>query len=236
VLDSPAIDRDRLEEGMGAQIASFAGALAAGMPRLGWKVGINVPAVQAHLGLAHPLVGWLDGRRCYRSGEVVTPPSGARLHVEPELCVALAAPVGADLSPAAALERVGGVCPALEIVDYAAGGSSLHDLLAHGMFHFGVVLGEWRDPALADGLGGALPELGVADGTPLVPTPGLVPGPIGEWLRFVAGYLETFGLSLDEGDVILSGSYSARAAPLAPGASVRADFGSLGRLELEAGG
>lgn len=44
-------DFDRYAPGMALQLEAFDKALAAGMPRLGWKVGINVPEVLGQLKL-----------------------------------------------------------------------------------------------------------------------------------------------------------------------------------------
>jgi 2-keto-4-pentenoate hydratase len=52
-----------LGDAMTEQLQRLDARLIAGMPRLGWKVGINVPEVQRQVGLTHALVGWLDGER-----------------------------------------------------------------------------------------------------------------------------------------------------------------------------
>jgi len=44
------VDVDRLATGTARQLAALRAAIARGAPRLGWKVGRNVPDVQAALG------------------------------------------------------------------------------------------------------------------------------------------------------------------------------------------
>ena len=44
---------------MARQLERFREAIAAGMPRVGWKIGINDPAAQERIGLSAPIVGWI---------------------------------------------------------------------------------------------------------------------------------------------------------------------------------
>ena len=58
-----ADDLEFLRPGMQVQLARRRDAIAQGMAPRGWKIGLNVAAVQAHFGLQGACVGWLDGRR-----------------------------------------------------------------------------------------------------------------------------------------------------------------------------
>jgi 2-keto-4-pentenoate hydratase len=226
------VDRERYAAGMEVQLARFHEALARGMPRRGWKVGINVPEMLERLGLDHSGVAWLDGWRLVRSGESFDAASGSRLHVEPELCLLIASAPRAGARPDAALRCVGSVAPALEIVNYAKPGSGFDDVVAHGMFHEGCVVGAWGELAQARDLGRRWPVLEVAAGPSPRPRADLVPEHLGELVGFVASFLEAFGERLEEGDLILSGSYTERAVPVTAGDAVRADFGLLGHVEV----
>jgi len=132
---------EKFAEGMRRQLDRFHAALAGGMPRRGWKIGINVPEVLRRLELPHPAVAWIDGRRVVPTGSRLSVPEGARLHVEPELALLLASAVPPDGSPDTALDGIVSVQPALEVVDYSPPTSGIDDLLAHGMFHHATVLG-----------------------------------------------------------------------------------------------
>jgi 2-keto-4-pentenoate hydratase len=223
-------DRERYAPGMARQLAALRAAEAAGMPRCGWKLGINVPEVLAGLGLTHPGVAWLDGRRRYAHGEDVPCPAPARLHVEPELCLELADDVPATADAASALARISRVAPAVELVDYARAGADLDAVVAHGMFHHGLVVGElraacpdaWPDPGR--------PLLEVAGRRAEPPRADLVPRQLGELVLFAARFLDAFGEALLAGDLLLSGSFCARAVPVRAGERVRADFGRLGEV------
>ncbi len=220
--------------GMERQLGALDAALAAGMPRRGWKVGINVPDVQARLGLIHAGVGWLDGRRVLASGDRLEASEGSRLHVEPELALEIAASLDAAPSRAEARRAIACVRPALEIVDYALPTRGLADLIAHSMFHRAVVLGRPGPPEAEPDLGRLWPVLQVGARSATASRRDLVAADLAELVQFVAAYLGAFGRTLAAGDLVLSGSYLAEALPLAPGDEIVARFGALGSVTLTA--
>jgi 2-keto-4-pentenoate hydratase len=220
---------------MTEQVAAMRARLAAGMPRRGWKVGINVPEVQRKLGLAHALVGWLDGDRILPSGAALAIPANSRLHVEPELCLRLAAPVAHGADHTAARAAVEAIAPALEIVDYAEPAASLTDVVRGSMFHSACVLGEWRAPPSQGGLAIASRvrlRVGARESEPA--RDDLVPRDAAELVLLVASVLAEAGERLLAGDLILSGSFTARALPLGPGQTAVAELGDFGRVTCTA--
>jgi 2-keto-4-pentenoate hydratase len=225
-----ALDAAPFAPGMARQLAALREALAAGMPRRGWKIGLNVPEVQRRLGLAHAGVGWLDGRRVVPSGALFPAPAGARLHVEAELALRLARAIPAGVGPDDALAAVAGVAPALELVDYARPASDLDDVVAGSMFHAACVLGPEQPPAVADAPGARPPLLRVDGAATPAPREDLVPAHLGEILALAADLLAAFGQGLAAGDLLLSGAFAERAVPLPPGSRAEADFGPLGRV------
>lgn len=221
---------------LAAQLDAMRARIAAGMPRCGWKVGINVPEIQAKLGLEHSLVGWLDGERIFSSGATISPAAGSRLHVEPELCLRLAEPVDAGANAAAARAAVDAVAPALEIVDYARPAKSLADVVQHSMFRSACVLGEWS----------GVPRRGVIDIVEQVrlrvnareserARADLVPNDIGDIVLLVARVLAEAGECLIAGDLILSGSFTAKVLALEPGQTATAELGAFGVVSCTAG-
>ena len=221
--------------GFVAQIEAMRARIAAGMPRRGWKVGINVPEIQAKLGLEHSLVGWLDGERILASGATLSIPPGSLFHVEPELCLRLETSVegGADLATARA--AVDAVAPALEIVDYAKPAKSLSDIVQHSMFHAACALGDWR-PVPPHGRIDIAPEVrlrvGSRESEPA--RADLVPADVGEIVLLVAAVLRECGERLVAGDLILSGSFTARALPLSASQTAIATLGDLGVVRCRA--
>lgn len=221
--------------GFAAQLEAMRVRIAAGMPRRGWKVGINVPEIRAKLGLKHSLVGWLDGDKVLRSGAKVPIPSGSLFHVEPELCLRLEESVDAGAELATARAAVDAVAPALEIVDYAKPAKTLTDIVQHSMFHVACVLGDWR-PVPPHG------RIDIAHGVRLrvgsrASEPArvdLVPADVGEIVLLVATMLREIGERLLPGDVILSGSFTERALPLSASQTAVATLGDLGVVRCTA--
>jgi 2-keto-4-pentenoate hydratase len=225
----------RFAPGMARQLERFREALAAGMPRLGWKIGINVPEVHRQLGLPHAALGWLDGRRSIASGGTRTVAPGARLHVEPEIAVTMGRAVPAGSTADAARGCIAALHPALELVDYAKPGAGLDEALAHCMFHDGLVLARaapFAPRSATAALGTRWPRLRVGSTDGDSPRADLVPADLGALVAFAADFLAAFGESLREGDLLLSGSYTARAVPIAGGEDATADFGSLGTVSV----
>jgi 2-keto-4-pentenoate hydratase len=222
---------ERFRAGMERQLAALDTALAGGMSRCGWKIGINVPEIQARLGLTHPGVGWLDGRCVLSSGARLEAPASSRLHVEPEIALEIAASLGADASLDAARRSIASVRPALEIVDYGIHTRGLVDVIAHSMFHHAVVLGAPCSPTAEPELGTRWPTLAAGLHSAAPSRRDLV-ADLAEVVQFVAAYLAAFGRTLAAGDLVLSGSYLAEAVPVAPGDDIVARFGALGSVSL----
>lgn len=223
---------DRFSNGMALQLAARRAALAAGSPRLGWKVGFNVPEVQKKLGLPHSAIGWIDGRRSVPSGSVVEVAAGTNLHVEAEIALRIGTTVPVPVTAERARGCIAALHPALELVDYALPAPDFDAILGHSMFHAASVIGDACDPASATALGRQWPRftVGGRDAGPV--RDDLVPDDLGALVAFVAGYLAAFGHALEAGDVLLSGSFTARAVRAEPGDEAVADFGPLGGVSV----
>jgi 2-keto-4-pentenoate hydratase len=218
-----------------AQLSVFHARRVAGMPRCGWKVGLNVPEIQAKLGLERSLVGWLDGDRIFPSGAIIASPPGSLFHAEPELCLRLADSVDPGADRAVARAAIDVIAPALEIVDYAKPATSVADIIEHSMFHSACILGDWH----------GVPEQGAIDVSEKVrlrvgvrgagpARADLVPRDPGEIVLLVARALVEAGERLLAGDLILSGSFTAKALPLAPGETATAELGAFGVVSCTA--
>jgi 2-keto-4-pentenoate hydratase len=223
---------ERFAPGMALQLERLREALAGGMPRRGWKVGINVPEVLGRLDLPHPGVAWLDGRRVFPTGAELELRREARLHVEPEVAIRLSEAIPPRCSASIARARIASLHPALEIVDYGKPGSGFDEVVAHCMFHHATILGAPAPLEALRDLGGRWPDLRVGLDRAAAPRSDLVAPDFGDLIAFVADYLAAFGESLEPGDLVLSGSYLAKAAPLEPGEDAVADFGDLGTVSV----
>lgn len=218
---------------MGRQIAAFRAAQAAGMPRLGWKIGINDPAAQQRMGLPAPIVGWLDGRRLIRPGEPYAPPAGAKPRIEAETGILIGRDVGAGPSPEAAREAIAAIAPAIEFVNGAKPLVPVDELLAHDILHDAVLLGPSAGAELARGLVAAgFPSAANNGEVVRAGLPGRYPDDLGEIVALVATTLTEYGESLRAGDWIIGGSYI-DPFDVAAGDSARVDFGPLGVVSFE---
>jgi len=223
------VDITRLRTGVDLQLRRMRQALGSGMKRIGWKVGINVPEIQARMGLPHAAVGWLHGDHLLRSGETFRRPSGARLHVEPELALRIGRRVDAPCSAENARACIAAIHPALELVDYARPTTSLDEILAHGMFHAATVLGAELPVDRLDAPI-AVASLQIGDQVQTQSRDDLVPTDPGETVAFVAEFLAAFGETLDAGDLILCGSYLSQACPIGAGEIALARIGPAGEV------
>src|SRR5262249_31802591 len=168
-------------------------ALAAGMPRLGWKIGINDPKMLERLGLDASVVGWLAGDRAVATGGVYHVRVGTRVALEAEV-----AGRGGGGGAVAAM------APALEIVNYSTQASSFEEVLANDIFHDAVVLGrETFAIPIADD---SWPHVTVNGAEVAQRDPGLLVLQPAATLRTVAATLARYGECLESGDWLILGS------------------------------
>jgi 2-keto-4-pentenoate hydratase len=211
-------DPAALDRGVRAMLARRARELSGGAVPVGWKIGFNAPAVQAHYGLREPVVGYLVGSGVAADGATVPIADWVAPAVEVEVAIR----VGTD-------GGVAGLSPALELVDLGEPFPDIEAALGGNIWQRGVVFG--------DEVPGVDPWAVVARVTRTTPEGG--PGePVAEGriaedpattVAFVASFLERHGATLCAGDRIIAGSVVAPLA-VAPGDRLAVDFGSLGRL------
>ena len=213
----PSATAASVSRGMRALLARRDAELEAGAVPVGWKIGFNTPAIQAHFGLTDAVVGYL-----FDSG---VRPDGARVSLAgwgaPAVEVEVAVRVGAD-------GEVAGLAPALELVDLDISFDDIEPVLAGNICHRAVIFGDevpgvdpWAMVATVH-----KEDDVVAEGR-LVEDPATT-------AAFVRSYLASHGAALHEGDRIIAGSVVAPVA-VAPGDELRVSFGPLGRLSVRFG-
>jgi 2-keto-4-pentenoate hydratase len=208
---------ERVRRGMEAQLAAWRAALDGGARRVGWKVGLNAPAILEALDLDRPVVGYLTSATAVDPGDTHSVADAGRPGVEPELAIH----VGEGQS-------VAGYGAALEVVDIVQPFEDLAQILADDIFHAAVALGPRAEPSSLAGIaarafhnGDVAHEVGLADA---VDPPAVV--------SLVAGRLEEAGVALEPGDVIIAGSLTSPALWVEPGDEVQLDLGPLGSVSL----
>jgi 2-keto-4-pentenoate hydratase len=216
--------------GMHALLGEWRKRIAAGESRVGWKIGLNVPAVQRQLGISGPVIGFLTSASLLAPGAVHSLAGGTRVGVEPEIGIRVQDDVPPDAGAARARAAIGALCPAIEIVDINLPFEDLTQILAGNVFHRAVMLGA-DDPARA---GGELRGVGVSvirnDREEAAALAAEEVGDPGQVVHHVAGLLDRFGERLRAGDVIISGSLTS-VVWVEPEDRVEVAFDSLGKLE-----
>jgi len=188
--------------------------LDAGATSLGWKVGINAPALQAHLGISGPVVGYLCDRSELAPGRAVAISGWHRAMLEVEVAIR----IGAG-------GRIAGLSPALELVDLDLPFERIGPILEHNIFHRGVMFGPEAQGALVGGLG-----VEVTKGDDVIATGNLLEAPE-ITLAAVESFLAAHGAALSVGERIIAGSLTPP-VPVEPGDHLEVSYGAFGAFSV----
>lgn len=222
-----------IDDGMRRQLETFHAALAAGMPRIGWKVGASTAAAQQRLGVPAAIVGWLDGRRMFEPGAPYRPTPGAKPRIEAETAIRIGSSLAPGASIAEARAAIAAAAPAIEFVDATKPLAPATELLAHNIIHDGTLFGAEKDLSAASGLlARGLPQVSLNGQPHRAGNPGSYPEDLAEIALHVANVLGHYGEELLAGDRIICGSYI-DPFDVAPGDTVTADFGDFGQLSFK---
>lgn len=208
-----------LEEAMQRQLGHWRSALGSGDQRIGWKIGLNAPAVQQRLGIERSVVGHLTSATLLRPGGTHSLAGAIKPFVEPEIAIEVDGE-GTIL----------GLGAAIEIVDFDHPIEDAAEIVAENIFHRAVVICPSSQRTGADDIqarvsvDGDQRETGDAGATDLADT-----------VAVVDATLRTVGERLEHGDRIIAGSLTAP-LPVQPGERVTLDLGELGTIEIDFAG
>ena len=206
-----------VERGMAAQLVRRREILAQGAEPVGWKIGFNIPEIQAKLGIDRPLAGFLTSDALLEDGATWSLGERGDVVVESEVAVEL----GDDGRSIVAL------LPALELADPPDLSLELEQILAGDIFNRAVAFGprvETTEPGDARI---------VVNGEPQHEIEAARAGAqLDEMVGVVADRLAAAGEALQPGDRIITGVL-APPHKAAPGDRVRLEIDGLGALELE---
>ena len=179
-----------------------------GVRRVGRKVGLTNPNVQARVGIDEPDYGIIHDDMVYPSGVRLPASAFTFLRIEAEVAFVLKADV-LDPDVAAIAEAIDYITPAFEVVDfrYAGDVGKIVDTIADNAGCSGIVLGEERHPYGGIDLRTVELVIATADGTEI--TRGIGSNVLGDPINAVAWLAETairIGEPLRAGEVLLSGS------------------------------
>ncbi len=202
--------------------------------RVGYKVGLTSPRMQAMCKIDRPIAGVILGDRLHRSGVVLEAARYGRAGLEFELAARLGRDLDGDLAadPAAVAGAIDAVCPAVEIVDDRHCDYAMLDVLslvADNSWNAGVVLGDWRSPpAGLDGLEGVVSVNGKNDDRG---TGRDVLGHPYNSVAWVAQHLARTGERLRAGEIVMTGNWVTTKFP-AQSSAYRFDLPGLGAVEV----
>ena len=206
----------RVEAGMRRQLQDWGRKLESGATRVGWKIGLNPPAMLERLGLDRPVAGHLTSATRLNSGATHALAGGTRVVVEPEVAVE----IGPD-------GEISALAPALEVVDIDRAPDDVEDVVATNVFHRAVTIGP---PAHGELRGG---EATVTRNGEVEERfdPGQTAGDLTDAVATIASTLQACGERLEPGDWIITGVL-AGPFPVEPGDTLALDLGPIGRVEL----
>lgn len=219
-----------LDEALTVQLGVLRRFEAAGEQRGGWKVGLTSGAARDRMGKDFRPFGYVLQKRIFSSGATAPVANIVSCSVEPEICLVMGAPLrGAAVSAVEAKAAVRAVAPAFEINERRIPpeqGSEL--LLADGLAQWGIVVGP--EAPVRDGLTATAVEF-YRDGTLVeTKTPGTTMDDPYLSLARVCMLLNTYGLGLEPGQPVITGSFCHHAVKQ-PG-SYRAVFSGIGEVAV----
>ncbi|MEV4289753.1 2-keto-4-pentenoate hydratase [Nonomuraea bangladeshensis] len=198
----------------------------------GHKIGLVSAAIQRQMGVHEPDYGHLTASMFHPEHRPIPARGFIQPRVEPEIAFVLGAPLrGPGVTADDARRSVRHLLPALEIVDSRIQDwrISIVDTIADNASSGAAILGSTPiDPAGVDlrSASCALLRNGMVTETG---TGAAVLGTPFNALAWLANAIGALGVSLEPGQVVLSGSLT-RAVTIAPGDSITADFPGIGRV------
>ena len=203
----------------------------AGAQRIGWKMGLGLPAAMERLGTSGPLVAGLTDATLLESGAELSVQGWANPVLGPEVAVIL----GADVEPGgdrdAAAAAVAAIAPAIEMVDLAQQPTDPELVLEGGFAHRAVILGPRREGFDLSGLATTVSADGEVIATEDDPQ-GAVGGDILGLVRHAADYLGAFGETLRGGQFVITGSTIAPPPKVSAGQHLVYELAGVGTVEV----
>jgi len=215
--------------------------LADGRKVTGYKIGLTSRAMQQAMHIDTPDFGVLLDDMYFANGASIAAGDFTDPRIEVELAFVLKAPLyGEEVTLEEVMAATDYVVPALELiaarsfrVDPKTGYTrTVFDTIADNAAGAGYVMGDGRvDPAAIDlpWVGAMLYRNGEVEETGLA---GGVMGHPGHGIGWVCRRFAPHGIGLEPGQVILAGSFT-RPVVVTPGDNILADYGPLGRIEVD---
>lgn len=227
----PELDESRLTDhrALELQLAVLDRFLADGEGLGGWKVGLTSGPARDRMGKDFRPFGYILERRILSSGTTIPLGSIWSCQIEPELCLVIGSRLmGGSVTRDEARAAVRAVAPAFEINERRAANRGDGLLVADGLAQWGVVVGPEIPPP--EGLGDTTVEFYRDEQVIDITTPGDTMDDPYLALSRVCRSLHTYGLGLEPGQHVITGSFLHH-APQGP-ASYRASFSGIGSVSV----
>jgi 2-keto-4-pentenoate hydratase len=226
-MPTPVWEDERVVRGMRVHLeADRPGA------RIGWKMGLGLPAIMDKLGTTGALVAELRDATLRESGAELSVGDWANPVFEPEVAVFF----GADVEPGGSREdaasAIAAIAPAIEMVDIAQPPSDPGDVLAGGFAHRAVLLGPKRDGFDLSGIATTVSANGEVIATEDDPE-SAVGGDILGLVRHAADYVGAFGERIASGQFLITGSTIAPPPQVHAGQRLVYELAGVGSVEVE---
>jgi 2-keto-4-pentenoate hydratase len=219
---------ERVVRGMGAHLEAQQ---ATGGRRIGWKMGLGLPAVMGKLGTTGALVAGLQDATLLDSGATLSVQGWSNPVFEPEVAVIFGSDLPAGGDRAAAEDAIEAIAPAIEMVDVAEPPSDPEAVLAGGFAHRAVLVGPRRAGFDLTGLATTVTADGEVLATEDDPE-GAVGGDILGLVRHAADYLGAFGEHLRAGQILITGSTIAPPPQVHAGQHLVYELAGVGSVEV----
>lgn len=227
-MATPVWEDERVTRGMNVHLQAQRDK---GGTRVGWKMGLGLPAIMEKLGTTGALVAELQATTLMESGATLGVGGWANPVFEPEVAVYL----GTDIEPGgdrdAAEAAIAAIAPAIEMVDLAAPPTDPEAVLAGGFAHRAVLVGPKRHGFDLSGLATTVTANGEVLASEDDPQ-SAVGGDILGLVRHAADYLGAFGERLAAGQFLITGSTIAPPPKVSAGQHLVYELAGVGSVEV----
>lgn len=169
-------------------------------------MGFNIPAIREKLGIPYSLVAGLTRSTLLEPGQPHSIADVRLCGLEAEVAVRLASTVTAETSVAEVEGAIDRWAPAIEVVHFHRPLSELEAILAEGIFHRALVLGQWVAPKRRFKLTRVRATVRRNDEIIRDVDAEEATGEAAPLIAHVARLLAEYGERLERGDVVILGS------------------------------
>jgi 2-keto-4-pentenoate hydratase len=229
---SPKFSDLSYEDVYAIQLKTFDTRVKRGEVIVGKKIGLSSRAMQEQFNIKEPDYGIISDKLVLREGQPIAMKSLISPRMEPEMAFVLKEDLkGPGVTAAAVLKATEGIMPAFEVIDsrYKDWKITVKDSISDNASCGAVILGGRLTPV--DGIDLRLVGMVLEKNGEIVATGAgaAVLGNPAESVAWLANKLTEYGITLQAGEFIMSGSL-VRAVPVEAGSFLRASFDRFGSV------